>query len=122
MKPKSIYIAGPMTGVPYFNFPLFFKAADRYRDAGFRVFNPAEADIKRHGGVDISKDNPTGDPKLAAANHNFDLGQALREDTEFICLHATHICMLPGWENSKGARAEHALAHALGHTILYWQE
>ncbi len=37
----------------------------------------------------------------------------------YICKEADAIAMLPGWENSKGARAEWTLSIALGHTIIY---
>jgi uncharacterized protein DUF4406 len=115
----KIYLAGPMSNIPHFNFPAFNAATLRLRSAGHEVFNPAECDINRHGGVDISADNPAGDAALAAAKHGFSLRAALAEDTAFICKEADAIAMLPGWENSKGARAEHALAFALGHTIIY---
>lgn len=115
----KVYLAGPMTGIPNFNFPAFNKATAILRAEGHKVFNPAERDIERHGGVDISADNSTGDTALAAKTHGFSLREALADDTAFICREADAIAMLPGWENSKGARAEHALAFALGHTIIY---
>ena len=37
-----IYIAGPMTGIPEFNFPAFDKAAQAWREAGWDVCNPAD--------------------------------------------------------------------------------
>lgn len=37
-----VYIAGPMTGLPDFNFPAFHAAAAAWRAAGWEVFNPAE--------------------------------------------------------------------------------
>jgi hypothetical protein len=113
------YIAGPMTGIPNFNFPAFNAAAAKLRAQGCEVFNPAERDIERHNGVDISADNHAGDPALAAQVHGFSLRDALADDTAYICKEATGIAMLPGWENSKGARAEHALAVALSLSILY---
>lgn len=119
-KPKmKFYLAGPMTGIPHFNFPAFNAWADQLRHKGHEVFNPAERDIERHGGVDISADNVAGDPTHAAKTHGFSLRDALADDTAYICKAADAIAMLPGWENSKGARAEHALAFALGHTIVY---
>lgn len=118
----KVYVAGPMTGIPHFNFPLFHKVTAELRADGHEVFNPAERDIQRHKGVDISADNPTGSPEVAAKNHNFSLRDALAEDTNYICKEATAICMLPGWESSPGARAEHALAVALKHTVIYYRE
>lgn len=115
----KIYVAGPMTGIPEFNFPAFMAAASQLRAEGHIVFNPAERDIDRHGGVDISKGNANGCQEVAAKEHGFSLRDALADDTEWICREADAIAMLPDWENSKGARAEHALALALGHKILY---
>ncbi len=112
----KIYVAGPMQGIPDFNFPLFNNVTAFLRKMGHEVFNPAEKDIERHGeGVAVSA---TGDLKDAVAL-GFSLRDALADDTWYICKTADAIYMLPGWENSKGARAEHALAVALGHTIIY---
>lgn len=114
----KIYVAGPMSGIPNFNFPMFNRVAEELRSQGHEVFNPAERDNERHG-VDIGADNETGSQQEAVEKHGFSLRDALADDTAYICKEATAIMMLPGWENSKGARAEHALALALGHTILY---
>lgn len=108
-----------MSGVPNFNFPSFFEAAAKLKAEGHEVFNPAARDIERHGGVDISKGNAKGCQDTAAKQHGFCLRTALAEDTNWICRHATAIAMLPGWERSNGARAEHALAVALGLEIIY---
>lgn len=113
----KIYVAGPMRGIPEFNFPAFHAAADKLRAEGHEVFNPAERDNERHG-TDISKGNETGDESIAAAQHGFNLREALAADLEWICLTADAIAMLPGWENSKGATAERATAIALGHTVI----
>lgn len=114
----KIYLAGPMRGIPEFNFPAFHKAAKVLRDLGHEVFNPAERDIERHGGVDISKGNTAGDERVATKEHGFDLRVALREDLEWICRHADGIALLKGWENSKGATAEAATAQALGLKVI----
>ena len=115
---RRIYIAGPMRGIPEFNFPAFNAAADRFRQDGWEVFNPAEADNDIHG-TDISKGNASGCEDTAAKEHGFNLREALHRDTEFICLKADAIAMLPGWEKSAGANAEWALAKALGHELIY---
>lgn len=112
-KKYTIYLAGPMQGIPEFNFPRFNAVAWALRADGHTVFNPAERDIERHNGVDISKGNDTGTLASAKANHGFSLRQALYEDTQFICLEADAIALLPGWEKSNGAQAEHRLAVAL---------
>lgn len=38
-----VYIAGPMTGLPDYNFPAFHAAAAAWRARGWGVFNPAAA-------------------------------------------------------------------------------
>lgn len=115
----KIYLAGPMRGIPEFNFPTFHKAAALLRAQGHFVFSPAERDIARHGGKDISKGNATGDETIAAQEHGFNLRDALCDDLTFICKEAECIALLPGWMGSKGARAEKATAEALGLAILH---
>lgn len=111
------YVAGPMRGIPEFNFPAFHAAADALRAIGCIVFNPAERDNEHHG-TDISKGNATGDEAIAAAQHGFNLREALGADMAWICAEADAIAMLPGWQNSKGAKAERATAEALGLTVV----
>jgi hypothetical protein len=109
-----VYIAGPMSGIPEFNFPLFNKVAQELRDKGHSCFNPAARDLERLPTVDFA----SGDVEKVKAQ-GFSLREALADDTNYICLEADAIVMLPGWEFSLGARAEHALATALKHTIIY---
>ena len=113
----KIYLAGPMRGIPEFNFPAFHAAAAKLRAEGHEVFSPAERDSARHG-TDISKGNTTGDEDAAAKEHGFDLRTALREDLEWICRHADAVALLPGWERSKGANAERTTATALGLKLI----
>lgn len=58
-----VYLAGPMRGVPHFNFPAFHAAAAELRARGYVVFSPAEADNDRHG-ADISAGNLAGSAAL----------------------------------------------------------
>lgn len=103
----KIYLAGPMTGLPNYNFPAFDAAAAQLRALGHEVFSPAEND--RDNGYD-----PTGSNGHDAAEHGFDLRAALKDDLSWICDHAQAVALLPGWVRSKGANAEVALAVALG--------
>ena len=112
----NIYIAGPMQGIPNFNFPKFNQVAGKFRKAGASVFNPAERDVAEHG--EEIANSETGNLK-DVAHLGFSLRKALSDDTQYICNVADTIAMLPGWENSKGAQAEWALARALGHKIIY---
>lgn len=116
MKPMFVYLAGPMRGLPSFNFPAFDIAAARLREQGYVVFSPAERDRTVHGTK--LEDNPTGNEDEAASNVGFSLREALGADCEWICKFATHIALLPGWEKSAGANVERALGKALGLTIV----
>ena len=113
-----LYLAGPMRGIPEFNFPAFHAAAARLRAQGHMVFNPAEKDNERHG-INFAEGNTAGSIEQARDQHGFSLRVALGEDLDWICEHAEGIALLPGWELSNGARAEWATAVALSLTIIY---
>ena len=93
----KVYLAGPMSGLPHLNFPAFDAAAKNLRGKGYVVFNPTEIE-----------DNMSKNIKALAF-----------EEITWICTEAEAVAMLPGWENSKGARAEHAIAVWLGLKIMY---
>ena len=117
----NIYLAGPMRGIPDFNFPAFHAAAAALREQGHTVFNPAERDELLYG-KEVGK-SATGDLADATAK-GFSLQLALAADTSWICRQANAIALLPGWEQSKGASAEKALADALGLEVIelgYWR-
>jgi hypothetical protein len=111
----TIYLAGPMTGIPHFNYPAFNAAAASLRAAGHTVFNPAEHDMEMFG-KDIS--NASGCAETAAVEHGFDRRAALKADLAWICDNADTIALLPGWKRSTGALAERALANALGLNVM----
>ena len=104
----KVYLAGPMRGYPNFNFPAFDAAARRLRAVGHEVFSPAERDRDKYGDIFQTE---TGDESEV---HEFSLREALAADTAWITRHADAVALLPGWERSKGAQAEAALALALG--------
>ncbi len=106
----KLYLAGPMRGIPFFNFPAFHAAAADLRAQGHEVFSPAEHDIQR--GLAQSES-----PEWYNGGRN--IREALHADTTFICLEAEGIALLPNWEKSKGAVAELALTEALGLEVLY---
>jgi len=103
-----------MRGLPYFNFPAFFIAADELTGYGYSVFNPAAAD--EASGFDWRACPDGSDGELESAG--FDIRSALRVDTEWICLHAEAIIVLSGWEASFGAQAEVFLGRALGLPVM----
>lgn len=105
---KSIYIAGPMTGLPEFNFPAFNRIAAEFRAAGWTVFNPAEKESEK--GLD-DEARKTGDAAAAIAK-GFDFREVYKWDVEKV-IEADAIYMLPGWEKSAGACGEYYVAMAL---------
>lgn len=106
---KKIYIAGPMSGYPEFNFPAFFRAAKLWEEAGWTVFNPAnksnEAKVVGH-----SSFGEGNDKALMASGWSF--RDAYKWDTDRV-IEADAIYMLKGWEASPGARGEHGVAMAM---------
>lgn len=93
---NRIYIAGPMTGLPEFNFPAFNAKAAELRAQGWHVENPAE-----HGVIEGAE---------WADYMAYDL-------TRLGTCGALHL--LPGWQKSKGASLEMAIAHELGMAIFF---
>lgn len=114
----KIYLAGPMRGYAEFNYPAFHAAALKLRADGHEVFSPAEHDLKLYG-KDISKGNVNGCEELAAKEHGFSLRDAFGGDLAWICAQAEAIALMRGWERSKGASAEKAVAEALGLHVIY---
>lgn len=91
MAVKRIYLAGPMSGLPEFNYPAFHAAAAVLRAQGHHVENPAE------------------NPQPACGTWQGYMRMSLRQIAACDCLY-----MLPGWRGSRGARIEHGLALDLG--------
>jgi hypothetical protein len=121
------YIAGPMSGLPQFNFPLFIAAAEALRAAGFDIVSPAETDPEDVRQVAMG--SPDGKYDASGKVGHETWGDMLARDVKMladgICTGAEDfddklgntltrdlyapidgIVFLPGWENSKGARLE----------------
>lgn len=110
-----IYIAGPMRGKPEFNFPAFYDAETELRLEGHDVVSPARHD-EENG---FHPTGTTGNEDLASLG--FDLTETLLWDLQQVAA-ADGIYLLDGHENSSGARAELALAQALGKNVRYETE
>lgn len=114
---KKLYLAGPMTGIPGFNFPAFTQAAADLRARGYEVFNPAEKDNELYGeGIGESK---TGSVEEIKKTHGFDPRATIKVDVNWVIDNADVIALLPGWENSKGVAVELAAAKYLNLEIMY---
>lgn len=95
----KVYIAGPMRGIPDYNFPAFDAASEKWKAAGHTPFSPAAVDRACH--VDSSAE-------LTEALCR----RVIMLDITLI-LHSDAIALLPGWENSSGVAVELALAQFL---------
>jgi len=95
----SIYIAGPMTGLPDYNYPKFHSMESLLREMGFRnILNPAD---------------------IAGGETGYYYGYYIRESLKMIAK-ADIVVFLDGWENSKGANLEFHAAQLMG--LKCWDE
>jgi nucleoside 2-deoxyribosyltransferase len=99
----TLYLAGPMTGYPRWNFDEFERGAALLRAAGYEVVSPAEIELAE--GFD--PDAPVAEFTLA------DLHRVMRRDIEAV-LAVDGVALLPNWENSKGAQLEAEIGRQLG--------
>jgi hypothetical protein len=123
MEPRlGIYVAGPMRGLPEWGFPAFHRVHDEWVTNDPDVFDkiywfcPACEDEK----TGFSTEGMSGTEDLT--DLGFDLRRALAKDLKWIARNADVVIVLPGWESSKGALAEVALAHALGLIVTAYDD
>lgn len=95
----TAYLAGPMSGLPDFNYPSFHATAANLVAAGIDVVNPAE---------------------LFDGDINRERAHYIREGIRAL-LNCDHIILLPGWRDSSGALTELAVAHELGMKVTEYQ-
>lgn len=93
----AIYISGPISGIAYGNKPAFEAAQRRLR--------------KRYPDPSILSPYNNGLPAESSWEEH------MRADIAML-MQATHVCMLAGWAESRGAKIEYDLAHALGMNVF----
>ncbi len=98
---EILYLSGPMTGLPQYNYPAFEVARTRLEGAGYRVLSPT--------------DNGTG-PQADPTWHWY-MRQALKQ-----VLEAGAVATLPNAICSPGATLEVTVARALGMDIKTVEE
>tara|TARA_Y100000593_G_scaffold87420_1_gene167846 strand:+ start:35 stop:406 length:372 start_codon:yes stop_codon:yes gene_type:complete len=111
----TIYVAGPMRGHDDYNYPAFDRQKQVLEEQGWNVVNPADLDRDDNKPINGPMEF---DPENNYEDHEF-MRQALKRDMVAICDECTAIYMMSGWERSKGAKTEHALAKALGLSVYY---
>ena len=95
---RSVYIAGPMTGVEDYNYPLFNFVAETLREWGFDVVNPTELKHNEDPEADVSR----------AEYMTLDLPYVIACDV---------LALLPDWEQSRGTNVELLVALACGNEV-----
>ena len=89
---KAIFLSGPMTGLPNYNFNHFNEVAARLEKAGYKVVNPVDI-CKMYKEEEVVKHKEVFDAMIAEQQ------KAEREQCDAILL-------LDGWECSLGVRLE----------------
>lgn len=107
---SKIYIAGPMTGYPDWNFPAFDGLYSLLTQRGWTVISPTDLDRAFEGWVDFPPDDFKPDKETRE--------RFIRRDLEAI-MQVDAMIMLRGWPKSIGASAERALAMWRGIPIYY---
>jgi hypothetical protein len=88
----TFYVAGPITGRRNYNRDAFTYAADSIRACGHGAINPHDIDGTTHKPWETY----------------------MRQSLSRMLLDADEIVLLPGWEQSRGARIERHLAGIVG--------
>jgi len=106
-----VYIAGPIAGYPDGNKIAFQQAAQRLMELGHTPVDPHLIPTIHDGMACIG--TATGrekDPHLDGCYY--------RTDIIFMLMTCEAIVMLPGWEDSKGATLERAIADTIGFQVI----
>lgn len=109
-----LYLAGPMSGKPLYNFPAFEAANARLAALGHEVRSPVDIDHEvwqKHYGRNFNPAEDVcdwGSPVLP---------EMMRGNLAAICA-AEGIAFLPGWEQSRGATFERSVGEVLGLVFL----
>lgn len=110
-----LYVAGPMSGIPHFNIPLFDQVATTLRLMGHEVINPAEEDPPPVRAAALASEH--GDPADLLPT-GLTHGDLLARDVKLIADGVDGIVLLPNWLLSKGARLEAFTALTYGKMLF----
>lgn len=111
----KVYLAGPMSGIPQFNFPEFYRVAALLRAGGWNVVSPAELDDHETSLAALSSKD--GTPQDAHRSW----GDFLARDVKLIADEGIEgIVFLPGWEKSRGARLEASVGLLCNAKFFYY--
>lgn len=94
-----------MSGVQDWNFPAFFEAEEQLKEIGHETLNPAAND---GASLETAIQNA-----ISARDNGATWASYMRRDLHSLVL-SDSLCLLPGWQRSKGASLEVHVAKALG--------
>lgn len=97
-----------MSGIPAYNYPAFDEAARVLRAAGFEVVTPSELDDPETRAKALA--SPDGKD-----NTGHTWGEFLARDVKIVADDVNAVALLPGWENSRGAKLEAYVGLCCGH-------
>lgn len=100
---EPLYLSGPMSGLPDFNFPAFTAACASLRQHGYTVRSPHEKD----------GEGQAGDAAYI---------EYLRADISLLLECRGGIVLLPGWPRSKGATLELSIALGLKMPVWFYRD
>lgn len=112
LSPRTVYLGGPMRGHKEYNFPAFFRAAEKLRKGGWQVLSPAENDVKNGFAYQLADGDEPED---------FDWVKAFGWDLQSILI-ADGLVLLEGWEKSKGATLERKVAKFMRKPVWHYFE
>lgn len=111
-----------MRNIPYFNFPMFDMVRDYFLTLGWTVFSPADHDRELgHDGLASGDEREVAELLGAKPGALSDQRTFARWDFDRI-LEADLLVLLPGFENSTGATAEHAIAKWVRVPVVEWSD
>lgn len=102
-KDKKYYLAGQMTNLPQFNYPEFFRIANRLREEGYQIISPAELDSPET--VEAAMASPDGTLGSGVVNGET-WGDFLARDVKIVADQVDGIIAMHNWHKSRGARLE----------------
>lgn len=109
----KLYVSGPMSMMPGYNFASFDTAAQVLDYLGHDPISPADHDRELYPGIDETPECIAGTPlsDLSYANVlGWDFQQIIDSDG---------IVLIPGWEASRGAQYELTVARACGKRVFH---
>lgn len=115
---KTYYLAGPMSGRPQFNVPLFREVATLLRAMDLTIINPADLDSVVMQAAALA--SPDGDLAALEAVSKETWGEVLARDVKIVADQVEGIVLLPDWMTSRGARLEAFVGLLCEHSFWLW--